>query len=203
MNEHHEGFLKILGELTETENRLKATETYQILDEITNLYIKDGKVSAYIKMNEINKEKKLTTNNYKDLIDIFFYENKLLFKNPKDQAIIDLIELFSGSFGDDALDYLERFAYNNCDEQPYALSILLLLAKIEKRQETTLKNIKMSFNSFDDKTKDFVVNYSSALFPDRKINFASNNLNFQKNSIEYEDEKSTEKEKKKWWEFWK
>ncbi|UUF15005.1 MULTISPECIES: hypothetical protein [Flavobacterium] len=204
MNEHHEGFLKILAELTEIENRLKATETYKILDNISDLYLENGKVNAYIKMDEVNKEKNLTTNNYKDLIDIYFYENKLLIKNEKDKAIIDLIELFSGGFEDDALDYLEKFAYSTCDEQPYALSILLLLAKIEKRTEKTIQNIRIGFNSFDDQIKDFVINYSSALFPDKKINFVSINQNAQHNNIKHlENTFREERDQKKWWEFWK
>lgn len=204
MNDHHLGFLKILEELTETENRLKATETYKIVDEISDLYLKDGFGKAFLKMNEINKEKKLVINNYIDLIDIYFYENKLLIQNSKDKAIIDLIESFSGGFQDDALDYLEGFAYKFCDEQPYALTILLLLAKIEKRQDETLKNIRMNFYSFDDKIQNFVLNYSSALFPDKKINFVSNKRVAQENRIkDTENVSGEEKDQKKWWEFWK
>ena len=202
MNEHHEGLFKISAQLTYIANRL--TETYEILDNISDLYLGNGKVNAYIKMNEVNKEKKLTTNNYKDLIDIYFYQQKLLIKNEKDEAIIDLIELFSGEFSDDALDYLEKFAYHSCDEQPYALSILLLLAKIEKRKEKTLQNIKMRFNSFDEQIKDFVINYSSALFLDEKINFESYNQNIEENtSIDLENTFRKERNQNKWWEFWK
>ncbi|MDP5200838.1 hypothetical protein [Flavobacterium sp. DG2-3] len=204
MNEHHEGFLKILGELNETENKLKATETYKIVDEISDLYLKDGFGKAYIKLIEIDKEKQLIINNYIDLIDIYFYENKLLIKNSKDKAIIDLIQSYCGGFNDDALDYLERFAYKTCDEQPYALTILLLLAKVEKRQEETLKNVRMNFNSFDVKIQNFINDYSSALFTDRKINFVSSNRNLQQDNMKVTENISREEIcEKKWWEFWK
>lgn len=62
----------------------------------------------------------------------------------------------------------------------------------------------MSFNSFDGKIQDFVINYSAALFPDKKINFVSNNRTSQQNSIkDIGNVSGEEKNQKNWWEFWK
>lgn len=85
-------------------------------------------------------------------------------------------------FKNDALNYLEKFAYVNCPEQQYALNLLLLQAKLNRRKEETFKKIKQNFTSFNDKTKSFVIQYFSTTFPDEKIDF--NNP-------------------KKWWQFWK
>nr|WP_315220207.1 hypothetical protein [uncultured Flavobacterium sp.] len=197
LNENQQGFLNTLKKLTNEENRLKSTTTYKILDELSDAYVELGIAKATIKSLEITSENKLATEKYKDLVDIYFYIHKLLIKTPKDKAFIDAIEFISSNFNDQALDYIETYAFSDYEEQVYALKFLLFQALIEEKKQLILEKIRFNFNNFDEKTKDFVKEYSALLFRNERLEFGRNQINLPENDF------VEEVQIKKWWEFWK
>jgi len=197
LNENQQGFLNTLKQLSDEENRLKSTSTYKILDDLSDVYVELGIAKATIKSLEITSKNKLATEQYKDLIDIYIYIHKLLIKTPKDKAFIDAIEFISANFNEQALDYLETYAFNDCEERVFALKFLLFQALIKERKQLILEKIRYDFNNFDENTKEFVKEYSALLFPNERLEFGRNQISLPVYDF------TKEVQIKKWWEFWK
>lgn len=175
--------------------RLNKTESYKIIDEISDILLK--KTDSWGKFDEerlkdeqfnfVNdiRNKEFVLKNYKDIIDIYFLMNSftiIVNRSVKNLIMIQTIEFFSFNFRNDALDYLDKFAFVNCPEQKYALRLLCLQLSMNRRKEETFRKIRQNFDLFNDETKSFVVQYCSTNFPNEKINFNNS---------------------KKWWQFWK
>jgi len=197
LNEYHQGFLEALKQLTEEENRLKSTTTYKILDELSDVYAELGLGKGTIKSLEITSKNNLATEKFKDLVDIYFYIHKMLIKTRKDKGFVDAIEFISSNFNEQALDYIESYAFRDCEEQISALKLLLFQAFIEDRRQLIFQKIRNDFNNFDENTKEFVKEYSALLFPNERLEFGRNQIISPKYNFK------EEVPIKNWWEFWK
>jgi hypothetical protein len=180
-NDNLSKFTNFLKQYNAEESRITSTTCYKLLMDLTDVYLKNGKVEAYIRVSDIEKENNLATNHFKDLIDAYFYEYSLDQEDPKSKAIIDLIELFSADFKDEAFIYLDKYAFHNCAEQIYALKLLLLHASLGKRKEETMKMINRNYESFDVPIKNILSKVFSTYPAEGKMILNP----------------------KKWWEFWK
>ncbi|KIC02203.1 hypothetical protein OA88_09950 [Flavobacterium sp. JRM] len=170
LSENHEKFLNFLENIKKEEEKITSSETYKIIDELSKNYLEQGKTKAYILASDIDTEKKLSSDFYSELIEIYFFENKQALKNEYNDSRIEIIEFIGASFEDNALNYLDKYAFIECDEQIYALKLLLLYAQLNNRKEITFNKITANFKNFNKDLQDLLKKFIRLEFPHDSIN---------------------------------